>query len=130
MEAKKYYIAYGSNLSRQQMAQRCPGAKIVGGAVLKGWQLLFGYYATVEPAEGKGTPVLVWEITSAQEQQLDEYEDYPKLYRKAELAVECTPLDEGTPQPRWMNTRIIPNCTARQSWQWNVPLWMRAHRSR
>lgn len=22
MEAKKYYIAYGSNLSRQQMAQR------------------------------------------------------------------------------------------------------------
>lgn len=99
MEAKKYYIAYGSNLSRQQMAQRCPGAKIVGGAVLKGWQLLFGYYATVEPAEGKSTPVLVWEITSAQEQQLDEYEDYPKLYRKAELAVECTPLDEGTPQP-------------------------------
>ena len=37
MEAKKYYIAYGSNLSRQQMAQRCPGAKIVGSAVLKGW---------------------------------------------------------------------------------------------
>ena len=27
MEAKKYYIAYGSNLSRQQMAQRCPGSK-------------------------------------------------------------------------------------------------------
>ena len=53
MEAKKYYIAYGSNLSRQQMAQRCPGAKIVGGAVLKGWQLLFGYYATVEPSRGQ-----------------------------------------------------------------------------
>lgn len=43
--------------------------------------------------------MLVWEITSAQEQQLDEYEDYPKLYRKAELAVECAPLDGGTPQP-------------------------------
>jgi len=27
---KKYYIAYGSNLSVAQMAHRCPDAKVVG----------------------------------------------------------------------------------------------------
>lgn len=30
MNEKKYYIAYGSNLSVEQMAQRCPDARIVG----------------------------------------------------------------------------------------------------
>lgn len=98
MDEKKYYIAYGSNLSRPQMARRCPGARVVGSAVLEGWQLLFGYYATVEPASGKSTPVLVWEIDPQQEQRLDEYEDYPRLYYKQELTVDCTPLEGGAPQ--------------------------------
>ena len=31
---KRYYIAYGSNLSVEQMAQRCPDAKVVGLAAL------------------------------------------------------------------------------------------------
>ena len=26
----KYYVAYGSNLNREQMAHRCPEAKLVG----------------------------------------------------------------------------------------------------
>lgn len=30
MKNKKYYIAYGSNLSVEQMADRCPDAKIAG----------------------------------------------------------------------------------------------------
>lgn len=36
MKNKKYYIAYGSNLSVEQMAYRCPDAKIAGQAVLAG----------------------------------------------------------------------------------------------
>lgn len=39
MKNKKYYIAYGSNLSVEQMAYRCPDAKIAGQAVLAGWEL-------------------------------------------------------------------------------------------
>ena len=39
--SKRYYIAYGSNLSTEQMAFRTPDAKIVGKAILYGWQLLF-----------------------------------------------------------------------------------------
>ena len=38
MKNKKYYIAYGSNLSVEQMAYRCPDAKL-GQAVLAGWEL-------------------------------------------------------------------------------------------
>lgn len=36
----KYYLAYGSNLSMAQMAQRCPDAVYVGTAELKDYRLL------------------------------------------------------------------------------------------
>ena len=103
------------------MAAICPGSRwhsAAGGkdrgrcCVLKGWQLLFGYYATVEPAEGKSTPVLGFgEITSAQEQQLDEYEGLSQTVPQGRaLAVECAlgwrhhsrdgyGLSDGTPSP-------------------------------
>ena len=60
MNEKKYYIAYGSNLSVEQMAQRCPDARIVGQAVLEDWELAFHGCATILPNKGKNTPVLVW----------------------------------------------------------------------
>ena len=47
MNEKKYYIAYGSNLSVEQMAQRCPDARIVGQAVLEDWELAFHGCATM-----------------------------------------------------------------------------------
>lgn len=64
----KYYLAYGSNLSMAQMAQRCPDAVYVGTAELKDYQLLFkgsqsGSYLTVEPKKGSTVPVLVWRIS-------------------------------------------------------------------
>lgn len=84
---KKLYIAYGSNLNIVQMANRCPTAKVVGTSVMKGWQLLFrgaraGAVATVEPFKGGSVPVLVWELTPADEAALDRYEGWPFLYRK------------------------------------------------
>ena len=63
MSKKKYYIAYGSNLSVEQMAVRCPDARVVGNAILYGWQLLFKGCATIEPNPERNTPVLVWEIS-------------------------------------------------------------------
>ena len=41
MSKKRYYLAYGSNLNRKQMQMRCPGAKVVGTALLEGYELLF-----------------------------------------------------------------------------------------
>ena len=35
MKEKRFYIAYGSNLSVEQMAYRCPDAEIAGMAALK-----------------------------------------------------------------------------------------------
>ncbi len=81
------YIAYGSNLNREQMAQRCPDAKVVGTGEIKDYELLFrgnrnGAVATVEPKKGESVPVLIWEISPRDEVNLDRYEGYPRLYGK------------------------------------------------
>ena len=76
---KKYYIAYGSNLSVEQMACRCPDAKIAGQAVLAGWELLFRGCATIAPNPKKNTPVLVWEISERDEGNLDLYQLTPSI---------------------------------------------------
>jgi len=88
----KLYIAYGSNLNRVQMADRCPTAKVLGASVMEDWRLLFrgareGAVATVEPKEGGSVPVLVWEITPADEAALDRYEGWPFFYRKETVKV-------------------------------------------
>lgn len=89
---KKLYIAYGSNLNLSQMASRCPTAKVLGTSTMKGWRLLFrgahaGAVATIEPFKGGSVPVLVWEITPADEAALDRYEVWPFLYRKENVKV-------------------------------------------
>jgi len=89
---KMIYLAYGSNLNLEQMANRCPTAKAVGTTMLKDYRLLFrgghgGAVATVEPHKGSSVPVLVWEITPADEASLDRYEGFPFLYRKETVKV-------------------------------------------
>ena len=90
---KKLYIAYGSNLNREQMADRCPTARILGASMMDDWRLLFrgvreGAVATVEPCQGGSVPVLVWEISPADEAALDRYEGWPYFYRKETLEVQ------------------------------------------
>ena len=89
---KTYYIAYGSNLHLGQMAYRCPNATIVGTSELKNWRLMFkgsrsGNYATIEPCIGESVPVLIWELTSADERSLDRYEGVPTFYFKQTIPV-------------------------------------------
>ena len=85
---KRYYIAYGSNLSESQMAMRCPTAKVVGTSTLKDWRLLFDGPASIEKYEGYEVPVLIWDIQPDDERSLDRYEGYPSYYRKEMLKVE------------------------------------------
>ena len=94
---QRLYIAYGSNLNLEQMAFRCPTAKVVGKSELKDYELLFrggrrGAVATVEPKAGSTVPILVWEIQKKDEASLDLYEGYPNFYDKQMLEIE---LDEG-----------------------------------
>jgi gamma-glutamylcyclotransferase (GGCT)/AIG2-like uncharacterized protein YtfP len=89
----KLYAAYGSNLSLTQMARRCPSARIVGAGTLPGWRLLFRgadacAVATVERDKDGSVPILLWEITPADENALDQYEGWPVLYRKENIHIE------------------------------------------
>lgn len=85
MKDKKYYIAYGSNLSVEQMAYRCPDARVIGTAEIEDYALLFKKFATIEPKKGKRVPVLVWEISPSDEKSLDRYEGYPRFYYKMDM---------------------------------------------
>ena len=89
-ERRKLYVAYGSNLDRQQMAFRCPTATVVGTGTIKDYRLMFkgsktGSYLTIEPAPGFEVPVAVWSVTAHDEMRLDIYEGFPQFYYKADV---------------------------------------------
>lgn len=98
--AKRYYIAYGSNLNVQQMQMRCPHAKVVGTATLEGWELLFkgsktGSHLTIEECDGGTVPVVIWEVAESDEAALDRYEGFPVFYYKKELRLRCKGIRSG-----------------------------------
>lgn len=82
MEYKRLYLAYGSNINLEQMAYRCPTAKVIGATMLPNQELNFRRVATIDPKEGAEVPVLVWEIGQQDEINLDYYEGFPRMYRK------------------------------------------------
>ncbi len=70
------YIAYGSNMVQEQMAFRCPDAKLIGMGYIEGARLEFYLHATLERTGKKRNrvPVAVWEISRSDEISLDRYE--------------------------------------------------------
>ena len=90
--SNRLLIAYGSSLNRKQMAMRCPTAKLLGASVLKNYRLLFrgshaAALANIESMKGCSVPVLMWEITSADEKALDQYEGFQYLYEKQSVRI-------------------------------------------
>ena len=82
------------------MEWRCPYARVLGPVEVPGYQLLFrgsngGAVATIEPCEGAAVPALLWEITPRDEEALDRYEGWPRLYRKETLTVPFGGADTG-----------------------------------
>ncbi len=60
---------------------------------MKDWRLLFkgsqtGSYATIERKTGYTVPVLLWQISKADEGRLDIYEGFPDFYYKQTVEVE------------------------------------------
>lgn len=89
----KIYIAYGSNLNKEQMAYRCPTARFLGTGVIEDYELQFkgslhSAFATIAPREGAQVPVGLWEIQSRDEKRLDLYEGYPRHYFKQDVDVQ------------------------------------------
>ena len=78
------YIAYGSNMVQEQMAFRCPDARLIGTGYISGARLEFYLHATVERTgdQRNRVPVAIWEINDRDEQSLDRYEGYPSYYIK------------------------------------------------
>ena len=89
------YIAYGSNMVAEQMAHRCPNARLIGTGQLPNHRLEFYLHATVERSKAKGAmvPVAVWEIDEADEKSLDRYEGFPTYYTKHKRKVL---MDDGS----------------------------------
>lgn len=117
----KLYIAYGSNLNEGQMAFRCPTAKPIAKSCLNDYRLVFqgqlnSAHANVIPEKGYSVPVVVWEITEADEKALDRYEGvaggyYTKEYINIEIEDEMkealiyimTPHGYGIPRDFYLN---------------------------
>ena len=86
------YVAYGSNLNKEQMKYRCPSAKFFCTGIIKNYKLVYrgsktGAYATIIPCKGDYVPVAIWEIDKYCEEALDRYEGYPTFYYKRNVDV-------------------------------------------
>lgn len=88
----KLYVAYGSNLNKNQMSRRCPGARPLYSGYLNNWELIYrgsktGAYASIRRKKNSRVPVGIWEITPDDEIHLDMYEGYPRFYQKRNVFV-------------------------------------------
>jgi cation transport regulator ChaC len=92
-----FYFAYGSNMHPGQMRKRCPGCSLVGAARLRDHRLAFsrpwaawdgGGVADIQPSPGSVVEGVVWEITAAHRDALDQYEEYPTAYTRKDVVVE------------------------------------------
>lgn len=80
-----YYFAYGANLSKKQMRERCPGAKAQFTATLPNYKLVFvgwsrerrSAVATIRPFRGEKVNGGVYELTEADARALDRFEGVP-----------------------------------------------------
>ena len=91
------YFAYGSNMHPGQMQKRCPGCIFIAAARLRDHGVAFtrpwaawggGGVADIQPAPGSTVEGVVWDITDAHRNSLDEYEEYPNAYTRKDVVVE------------------------------------------
>lgn len=87
------YFAYGSNLSTEQMRQRCPYSTPVGLAYLSGWRWLINergfanVVQTNDPDEQQGVYGLLYLLPPQDEELLDAHEGVPWAYQKYQVQV-------------------------------------------
>jgi len=87
----KLYFAYGSNLSREQMDDRCPGNERLGGAILRGyaWYITSRTYASIRESKLDHVEGFLYRITDANERELDKFEGVTRgLYEKHYIQME------------------------------------------
>jgi gamma-glutamylcyclotransferase (GGCT)/AIG2-like uncharacterized protein YtfP len=90
-----HYFAYGSNMSRIQMAERCPGATLRVAGALHGYRIAFtrhserrrGGVADVVRSAESSVWGLVFVVDEAHRDALDRHEGHPHDYQRIAVTV-------------------------------------------
>ncbi len=90
-----YYFAYGSNLNKKQMLERCPDSKPLFVATLRNYKLVFvgwsrqwrGGIIGIKPFRGEKVLGAVYELSDRDLRRLDSYEGYPGNYNRLKVTV-------------------------------------------
>ena len=90
-----FYFAYGSNLNRKQMSQRCPDARAKVSATLHHYNLIFcgwsrnyrGGTASIKAQRGQRVLGGIYEISETCQRKLDRHEGYPATYDRINIIV-------------------------------------------
>ena len=97
------YAAYASNMDTKRMAERCPHSPSRGPGWLQGWRLTFGgedigwdgALATIVEDVGSRVFVMLYDVTTADEARLDQWEGVDiGVYRKLRLRVHTLDGDD------------------------------------
>lgn len=121
-----YYFAYGSNLNRKQMMERCPQNQPKLTATLHHYKLVFvgwsrkwrGGVAGIKPWRGERVLGAIYDISESDLKRLDKYEGYPDTYERINIIVNSEngePLEafayikkrqseETKPSPEYLST--------------------------
>ena len=89
------YFAYGSNLDKKKMKQRCPDSKPLFSATLPNYKLIFvgwsrlwkGGVASIQRSQGSKVPGGVYEISDNDLRHLDRNEGFPNDYNRIKVIV-------------------------------------------
>ncbi|MBX6424862.1 MAG: gamma-glutamylcyclotransferase [Variibacter sp.] len=125
------HFAYGSNMSRELMHARCPGAQALGVAQLDGFRYIITRdgYASVVPSPGRTVHGVLWRLTARDLAALNAYEGVDSgLFRPCWLPVRyrgrrVTALvyrgrsrATGRPRPGYQDRIVLPAARS-----WNLP---------
>ena len=84
------YFSYGSNMVKEEMIVRCPGAEFLGLAELPGHRFVIAAcgYGSVVPDPAGVVHGVLWRISEADKRRLDRYERVSEdMYRAVEVTV-------------------------------------------
>ena len=90
-EQTQYYFGYGSNLSKEQMAIRCPESKYYASGTLSGYSWLINTrgYASIKPSNSDFVLGEIFTLSQQDVDYLDIYESVEEgMYLKSNLSVE------------------------------------------
>jgi gamma-glutamylcyclotransferase len=92
-EQTQYYFGYGSNLSKEQMAIRCPESKYYASGTLSGYSWLINTrgYASIKPSDSDFVLGEIFTLSQQDVDYLDIYESVEEgMYLKFNLSVETS----------------------------------------